>query len=55
VRKKKKRSVASQAPLYYFNVNRTSLDHLLLGVNADVNKCVASWFGLNFRNRDTKS
>ena len=32
--------VASQAPLYYFNVNRTSLDHLLLGVDADPNKCV---------------
>ncbi|HWY09330.1 MAG TPA: hypothetical protein VNY24_20885, partial [Candidatus Acidoferrales bacterium] len=26
--------------LYYFNVNRTSLDHLLLGKNADVDKNV---------------
>jgi hypothetical protein len=26
--------------LYCVNVNRTSLDHLLLGGNADVNKCV---------------
>src|SRR6266849_11175425 len=26
--------------LYYFNVNRTSLDHLLLGGNADVDKSV---------------
>src|SRR5258708_31571528 len=30
-----RRSVISQAPLYCFNVNRTSLDHLLLGGNAD--------------------
>jgi len=27
-------------PLNYFNVNRTSLDHLLLGEDADVDKCV---------------
>jgi len=26
--------------LYYVNVNRTSLDHLLLGGNADVDKSV---------------
>jgi hypothetical protein len=26
--------------LYYVNVNRTSLDHLLLGENADVDKSV---------------
>jgi hypothetical protein len=26
--------------LYYFNVNRTSLDHLLLGGNADVDRNV---------------
>jgi hypothetical protein len=26
--------------LYYFNVNRTSLDHLLLGRNADADKNV---------------
>jgi hypothetical protein len=26
--------------LYYFNVNRTSLDHLLLGEDADVDKNV---------------
>ncbi len=26
--------------LYYINVNRTSLDHLLLGVGADVDKSV---------------
>jgi hypothetical protein len=26
--------------LHYINVNRTSLDHLLLGVGADVDKCV---------------
>jgi hypothetical protein len=26
--------------LYYINVNRTSLDHLLLGKNADVDKSV---------------
>jgi len=25
---------------YYFNVNRTSLDHLLLGKSADIDKCV---------------
>ena len=28
--------------LYYFNVNRTSLDHLLLGKHADVDKNVES-------------
>ena len=27
-------------PLYCFNVNRTSLDHLLLGKSADVDKSV---------------
>src|SRR5260370_39064958 len=26
--------------LYYVNVNRTSLDHLLLGRSADIDKCV---------------
>jgi len=25
---------------HYFNVNRTSLDHLLLGKSADIDKCV---------------
>jgi len=39
--KRKGARVASQAPLPYINVNRTSLDHLLLGVDADVNECVA--------------
>jgi hypothetical protein len=29
--------------LYYFNVNRTSPDHLLLGGNADIDKSV-EWF-----------
>ena len=38
---KKRRPVTSQAPLYYFNVNRTSLDHLLLGVCADGDQNVA--------------
>ena len=38
---KKRRPVTSQAPLYYFNVNRTSLDHLLLGVSADGDQNVA--------------
>jgi hypothetical protein len=28
----------SRAPFYCVNVNRTSLDHLLLGENADVDK-----------------
>jgi hypothetical protein len=35
-----RRSVTSQAPPYCVNVNRTSLDHLLLGGNADVDKNV---------------
>ena len=30
----------TSASFYYFNVNRTSLDHLLLGGNADVDKSV---------------
>jgi hypothetical protein len=30
----------TSASLYYVNVNRTSLDHLLLGKNADVDKNV---------------
>jgi hypothetical protein len=30
----------TSASSYYFNVNRTSLDHLLLGKNADVDKNV---------------
>jgi hypothetical protein len=38
--KGERRSVTSQAPLHYFNVNRTSLDHLLLGKNADIDKNV---------------
>ena len=44
VSKKKKRRSVTQERLflfYYINLNRTSLDHLLLGVDADVNRCVA--------------
>ena len=38
--KGERRSVTHKRLLYYFNVNRTSLDHLLLGGNADVDKSV---------------
>jgi hypothetical protein len=38
--KGERRSVIHKRLLYYFNVNRTSLDHLLLGGNADVDKSV---------------
>jgi len=38
--KGERRSVIHKRLLYYFNVNRTSLDHLLLGGNADVDKNV---------------
>jgi hypothetical protein len=38
--KKERRSVTHKRLVYYFNVNRTSLDHLLLGENADVDKNV---------------
>ena len=34
--------ILTSASSYYFNVNRTSLDHLLLGKNADVDKNVES-------------
>ena len=37
---KERRSATHQRLPYYFNVNRTSLDHLLLGRNADVDKSV---------------
>jgi hypothetical protein len=36
--KGEKRSVVSKRLLYCVNVNRTSLDHLLLGKNADVDQ-----------------
>jgi hypothetical protein len=39
-REKERRSVTHKRLIYYFNVNRTSLDHLLLGENADVDKSV---------------
>jgi len=38
--KGERRSVTHKRLLNYFNVNRTSLDHLLLGGNADVDKSV---------------
>jgi len=38
--KKERRSATHKRLPYYFNVNRTSLDHLLLGRNADVDKSV---------------
>src|SRR5207249_5111186 len=41
--KKERRSATHKRLPYYFNVNRTSLDHLLLGRNADVDKNV-DWF-----------
>src|SRR5258708_29832449 len=34
--------ILTSASSYYFNVNRTSLDHLLLGKSADVDKNVES-------------
>jgi len=36
--KKKRRPANSQAPLYTIKINRTSLDHLLLGKCADIDK-----------------
>jgi hypothetical protein len=38
--KGERRSVPHKRLLYCVNVNRTSLDHLLLGRNADVDKKV---------------
>jgi len=38
--KQQRRSVTHKRLRYYFNVNRTSLDHLLLGRSADIDKCV---------------
>ena len=37
---KERRSATHKRLPYYVNVNRTSLDHLLLGRNADVDKSV---------------
>ena len=37
---KERRSATYKHLPYYVNVNRTSLDHLLLGRNADVDKSV---------------
>jgi hypothetical protein len=39
-KKGERRPVIHERLLYYFNVNRTSLDHLLLGKCADVDKSV---------------
>jgi hypothetical protein len=38
--KGERRSVVHKRLLYCVNVNRTSLDHLLLGVDADVDRSV---------------
>jgi hypothetical protein len=39
-KKGERRPVIHERLLYYINVNRTSLDHLLLGKCADVDKSV---------------